>query len=72
MRLAGAVEDGAGMSFDKWMKSKNPKYKKSDDTVITRALRMAYAAGERQGRKDVEAIAKNAIELREKLKAGGT
>lgn len=57
------------MSFDKWMKTQIKSYVKGDDTVLTRGLRMAYQAGERQGRKDAEAIAKNAIELRERLKA---
>jgi hypothetical protein len=36
--------------------------------AIETACQAAYKAGERQGRKDVEAIAMNAIALREKLK----
>ena len=35
--------------------------------LIEKVCAAAYKAGERQGRKDVEAIAKRAIELRAKL-----
>ena len=56
------------MSFEKWMKIQCPSYKKNiEESVLTRGLRMAYESGKRQGRKDTEEIAKNAIKLREKL-----
>lgn len=55
------------MSFEKWMKTHVKSYVNGDDSVLTRGLRMAYQAGERKGRKDAEALAKNAIKLREKL-----
>ena len=38
--------------------------------AVERALAAAYKAGERQGRKDVEALALNAAKLRDRLKLG--
>ena len=69
--------DTRKMSFSDW-KKRSKRYQKmmtcrciqfSDAEEVTQA---AYKAGERHGRKDVEEIAKNAIELRESLRYNGT
>jgi len=47
------------MSFEKWMKTQCKSYNELDNSMMTQMLRMAYEAGERQGRKDAEDLAKN-------------
>ena len=62
------------MSFVEWKKRSEAfknvmEYSEPTDSNIHRACQAAYKAGERKGRKDVEEIAKRAIELRALLDA---
>jgi len=64
------------MSYSKWKtrsKARNAIVWQIDGPIkaaVERALESAYKAGERQGRKDVEALALNAAKLRDRLKLG--
>jgi hypothetical protein len=42
------------MSFEKWMKDRDPYYCADDDTVLVRKLKLAYEAGVRAGYKEAE------------------
>lgn len=55
-------------TFSEWKKRAKLDTYMKDNAEIMRACELAYKAGERQGRKDAEDIAKRAIELREILK----
>lgn len=57
------------MSFSEWKKRSKIDTWIKDNPEIMQACELAYKAGERQGRKDVEKIAKRAEELRELLYA---
>lgn len=58
------------MSFADWQKRSKlftnlyGRFERAELSIIRTACQAAYEAGERQGRKDVEALAKQAITLR--------
>ena len=74
MDVLSKIEKELIMSFAEWKKRSEAfknvmDYSVPTDDNIHRACQAAYKAGERQGRKDAEKIAKRAIELRALLDA---
>jgi len=63
------------MSFADWKKRSKQftdlygRFGQAHLVAIETACQAAYKAGERQGRKDAEAVAMNAIELREVMRS---